>query len=67
MDVPPKTGNKHLIIDAEKDFSVLKSAASPVRISILKLLADRGPLNVNEIAVTLELPQSSVSSNVQSQ
>lgn len=66
MDVPPKTGNKHLIIDAEKDFSVLKSAASPVRISILKLLADRGPLNVNEIAVTLELPQSSVSSNVQS-
>lgn len=62
----PPTQNKHLIIDAEKDFSVLKASASPVRISILKLLADQGPLNVNEISASLDLPQSSVSSNIQS-
>lgn len=62
----PPTQNKHLIIDAEKDFSVLKAAASPVRIGILKLLADQGPLNVNEISASLDLPQSSVSSNIQS-
>lgn len=63
--MPPKSKNKHLIIDAEKDFKVLKSAASPVRIKILKLLADKGPLNVNDIAASLQLPQSSVSANVQ--
>ena len=44
---------------------VLKGLASPVRIKILKLLHVNGPLNVNDIAAALELPQSTVSSNVQ--
>lgn len=44
---------------------VLKGLASPVRVKILKLLHVRGALNVNDIAAILELPQSTVSSNVQ--
>ncbi|MSU90795.1 helix-turn-helix domain-containing protein [Rhodobacteraceae bacterium 2CG4] len=54
-----------LLIDPETDFAVLKSAASEVRVKILKLLHSAGGLNVNDIARRLSLPQSSVSSNVQ--
>ena len=54
-----------LLIDPEDGMDVLKGLASPVRIKILKLLHVNGPLNVNDIAAALELPQSTVSSNVQ--
>jgi len=54
-----------LLIDPEEGMDVLKGLASPVRIKILKLLHVNGPLNVNDIAAALELPQSTVSSNVQ--
>ncbi len=40
-------------------------SASPARVAVLKLLHEKGPLNVNEIADMLDLPQSSVSTNVQ--
>ena len=49
----------------EAGMPVLKALASPARISVLKLLQDKAPLNVNEIAEILDLPQSSVSTNVQ--
>jgi predicted transcriptional regulator len=55
-----------LLIDAEKDFEILRAAASPVRVQILKILHESDGLNVNEIAERLALPQSSVSSNVAS-
>ncbi|GGA41873.1 ArsR/SmtB family transcription factor [Pelagibacterium lentulum] len=54
-----------LVVDPEDSMEVLKGLASPVRIRILKLLHVRGSLNVNDIASILELPQSTVSSNVQ--
>ena len=54
-----------LIVDPEEGIEVLKAFASAARVRILKLLHDRGALNVNEIAQALDLPQSSVSSNVQ--
>ncbi len=54
-----------LVVDPEEDLEVLKGLASPVRVRILKLLHVQGPLNVNDIAEALELPQSTVSSNVQ--
>jgi predicted transcriptional regulator len=54
-----------LIVDPEKDMPVLKGLASPARVLVLKLLHERGALNVNEIAEILQLPQSSVSINVQ--
>jgi predicted transcriptional regulator len=44
---------------------VLKGLASPVRARILKLLHERGKLNVNEISHELQLPQSTVATNVQ--
>jgi predicted transcriptional regulator len=54
-----------LVVDPEADMPVLKGLASPARVSILKLLHEKGPINVNEIADILDLPQSSVSTNVQ--
>jgi predicted transcriptional regulator len=54
-----------LVVDPEEGIEVLKGLASPVRVRILKLLHIKGPLNVNDIADALELPQSTVSSNVQ--
>ncbi|MEX1180397.1 MAG: helix-turn-helix domain-containing protein [Cucumibacter sp.] len=54
-----------LVVDPEDGQSVLRGLASPVRIKILKLLHTHGALNVNEIAGHLSLPQSTVSSNVQ--
>ena len=54
-----------LILDPETEFDTLKALASPARIKMLKLLHRLGPMNVNEIARALALPQSSVSANVQ--
>ncbi len=53
-----------LLVDAEKEFDVLKAAASLIRVQILKLLHEASGLNVNEIAQRLELPQSTVSAGV---
>ena len=54
-----------LIVDPEEGLEILKAFASAARIKVLKLLHTNGPMNVNEIARALDLPQSSVSSNVQ--
>jgi predicted transcriptional regulator len=54
-----------LVVDPEEGIDVLKGLASAARVKILKLLHIRGPLNVNDIAASLNLPQSTVSSNVQ--
>lgn len=54
-----------LVIDPEDGIEVLKGLASPVRVSILKLLHMQGPMNGNDIARHLALPQSTVSTNIQ--
>jgi predicted transcriptional regulator len=54
-----------LVIDPEDGIKVLKGLASPVRVSILKLLHMQGPMNGNDIARHLALPQSTVSTNIQ--
>ena len=54
-----------LIVDPEDGTEILKAFASPARVRMLKLLHTHGPMNVNEIAQSLDLPQSSVSSNIQ--
>lgn len=54
-----------LVVDPEEGMEVLRGLASPVRVQILKLLHMRGPLNVNDVAAALTLPQSTVSSNIQ--
>ncbi len=54
-----------LIVDPEEGIEVLKAFASPARVKVLKLLHTKGAMNINDIARALDLPQSSVSSNVQ--
>jgi predicted transcriptional regulator len=54
-----------LIVDPEEGIEVLKAFASTARVRVLKLLHTRGAMNINDIASALDLPQSSVSSNVQ--
>lgn len=54
-----------LVIDPEDGIEVLRGLANPARVKILKLLTTAGPLNGNEIAERLELPQSTVSTNIQ--
>ncbi len=54
-----------LVVDPEENIEVLKGLASPVRVRILKLLHVHGPLNGNDIADRLDLPQSTVSTNIQ--
>ncbi|MHA6689098.1 ArsR/SmtB family transcription factor [Devosia sp. A449] len=54
-----------LVIDPEERIEVLKALASPIRIQVLKLLHVEGPLNGNDIAARLSLPQSTVSTNLQ--
>lgn len=54
-----------LVVDPEEDIEVLKGLASPIRVRILKLLHVQGPLNGNDIADRLDLPQSTVSTNLQ--
>jgi len=54
-----------LVIEPEEGIAVLKGLASLARISMLKLLHEKGPMNVNDIAAVLSLPQSTVSTNIQ--
>ncbi|WIV51559.1 helix-turn-helix domain-containing protein [Marivivens sp. LCG002] len=57
--------NRFLLVDPEQNLDVVKALASAIRVSILKTLDIRGPMNVNEISAALDLPQSTVSSNLQ--
>jgi predicted transcriptional regulator len=54
-----------LVIDPAERPDVLHGLASPGRAQILRLLHRRPGLNVNDIAAALNLPQSTVSSNLQ--
>ncbi|MEO8683355.1 MAG: helix-turn-helix domain-containing protein [Devosia sp.] len=54
-----------LVVDPEDDFEVLRGLASTIRVRILKLLHIHGPMNGNDIADKLALPQSTVSTNIQ--
>jgi predicted transcriptional regulator len=64
--LPPSTAlRRFLSVDPETDMQVLRGLASPVRIRILRLLQSRGQLNVNDIRVLLDLPQSTVATHIQ--
>jgi predicted transcriptional regulator len=54
-----------LVVDPSERPDVIRGLASEVRITILKLLRDGEERNVNQIAEALDLPQSTVSSNLQ--
>ncbi len=52
-----------MIINPNTDMDVLKGLASPVRVSILNELR-KGEKNVNELSNILNLPQSTVATNI---
>ncbi len=54
-----------LVVDPKEDLHVLKGLASSVRVRILGLLHEQGPMNVNAVTEHLGLPQSTISSNMQ--
>ena len=54
-----------LVVDPEENLDVLRAFASQSRVRVLKLLHAKGAMNVNDIAAALELPQSTISSNIQ--
>lgn len=54
-----------IVVDPLERLDLLKCLASEVRVRILEHLSRRGPFNVNQIAEALDLPQSTVSANVQ--
>jgi predicted transcriptional regulator len=56
---------KVLLIDPAERQDIIRGLASEVRVRILKLLRSSGPKNVNQIAEQLDMPQSTVSSNLQ--
>ena len=57
--------NLKIDIHAKNLPTIAKALSSQVRIDILKLLARRKSLNVNEIASILNLPMSTTATNVQ--
>lgn len=58
-------GRNFLVLDRENETKILRAIGSPARIAILRLLNRLGPQNVSTIARHLDVPQSSVSANVQ--
>ncbi|SDR59990.1 transcriptional regulator, ArsR family [Rhizobiales bacterium GAS191] len=65
MNLPVKPERSFLHINPERDFGVIRGLASPVRIRILKALRRLGPMNINQIADALKLPQSTIATNIQ--
>ncbi len=63
-NVESSVSKRFLTITPEDAQPVLKALAAPARLAIFKLLHEEGPLNVNDIAERLGLPQSSASIHV---
>ena len=57
--------NHIIVVDPLERIDILKCLASEVRVRILELLTREGPRNVNQVAEILQLPQSTISSNIQ--
>ena len=57
--------SKFLVVDPLEQLNVVKALASEVRVRVLRLLETCGRMNVNDIARELDLPQSTISSNLQ--
>lgn len=58
-----ETREKILIINPQTDIEIIKGFSSEIRMRILNLLTSGGK-NVNDIAAALELPQSTVATNI---
>jgi predicted transcriptional regulator len=54
-----------LTVVPEQDTAAVRGLASVVRLDILRILRQAGPLNINGVAQALGLPQSTVATNIQ--
>jgi predicted transcriptional regulator len=60
----PKSTNAFLTLTPDENADAITALASPLRIAILKLLRQTGPMNVNMISAALGLPQSTIATNI---
>ena len=60
----PKSTNAFLTLTPDENAEAISSLAGPVRLAILKLLRQSGPMNVNMISAALKLPQSTIATNI---
>ena len=61
----PKSTNAFLTLLPDENRDAISALASPLRLSILRLLRQGGPMNVNMISAALKLPQSTIATNIQ--
>jgi predicted transcriptional regulator len=59
-----KSTNAFLTLMPDQNADAINALASPVRLAILKLLRQSGPMNVNMISAALDLPQSTIATNI---
>jgi predicted transcriptional regulator len=59
-----RSTNAFLTLVPEENRDAINALAAPVRLAILKLLRQTGPMNVNMISAALRLPQSTIATNI---
>lgn len=57
---------KLLTVDPVKDGEIVQAIGSVTRIEILNILRQHGPMNVNDIAARMQIPQSTAATNIKS-
>ena len=62
--MPRKSTNAFLTLLPDENRDAINALAAPVRLAILKLLRQSGPMNVNMISAALKLPQSTIATNI---
>ena len=59
-----RSTNAFLTLLPDENRAAINALAAPVRLAILKLLRQTGPMNVNMISAALQLPQSTIATNI---
>ena len=59
-----RSTNAFLTLLPDENRDAINALAAPVRLAILKLLRQTGPMNVNMISAALQLPQSTIATNI---
>src|SRR5262245_45181749 len=59
-----KSTNAFLTLMPEENADAINALSAPLRLAILKLLRQTGPMNVNMISAALKLPQSTIATNI---
>ena len=60
----PRSTNAFLTLLPDENREAINALTAPVRLAILQLLRQAGPMNVNMISAALKLPQSTIATNI---